>query len=165
MNDALWIDHFAARLGYRWPSILAEEASKIASSLATEGAWRELGPDDSADAYVWSIEEVREVKPSAFELVFSNSSGPDAPDALRACAAAAEVFREAGLTPAACARGWFERAGWDRRGFIEDDERPSDDEIDAAMAWDRAELAAAKAYGGEVTGSAGLELLWRSRGA
>jgi hypothetical protein len=164
MNDALWIDHFAARLGYRWPSISAEEASKIASSLATEGVWRapELGPEDSADAYVWSIEEVREIKLSAFELVFANSNGPDA---LRACAAAAEVFREAGLTPAACARGCFEREAWDCRGFVEDDERPSEEEIDAAMVWDRAELAAVAAYGGEVTGGAGLELLWRSRGA
>lgn len=173
MNDALWIDHFAARLGYRWPSITPSQASKIAGSLAAEPAWREtspedgaeareLSPEDSADAYVWAVEAVREIKPSAFELVFAHSSGPEAQ---RACAAAAAVFREAGVTPAAGARGWFERAGWDRRGFVDDDEKPSAEEIDAAMVWDRAELAAVNAYGGEVAGGDGLELLWCSRGA
>jgi hypothetical protein len=161
MNDAQWVDHCAGQLGFRWPSVTAAEASKIAGSLAAEAAWRELSPEGSADAYVWSVEEVREVKPSAFELVFSNSRGPDAQ---RACAAAAAVFREAGVTPAAGARGCFERAGWDRRGFTDDDVKPSAKAIDAAMAWDRAEMAAVDAYGGEVTGGAGLELLWRSRG-
>lgn len=162
MNDALWIDHCAGQLGYRWPSMTAADALMIAGALAAEAAWRELSPEGCADAYVWSIEEVREIKPSAFELVFSPSSGPDAQ---RACAAAAAVFRGAGRTPAACARGWFERGGWDRRGFIDDDEKPTAQEIEAAMAWDRAEQAAVDAYGGEVTGGAGLELLWRSRSA
>lgn len=162
MNDALWIDHCAGQLGYRWPSMTAADALMIAGALAAEAAWRELSPEGCADAYVWSIEEVREIKPSAFELVFSPSSGPDAQ---RACAAAAAVFRGAGRTPAACARGWFERDGWDRRGFIDDDEKPTAEEIEAAMAWDRAEQAAVDAYGGEVTGGAGLELLWRSRSA
>lgn len=162
MNDALWIDHCAAHLGCRWPSITPEEASQIAESLAAEASWRELSPEGCADAYVWTNEAEREVKPSALELVFSQGTGPDAQ---QACAAAAAVFREAGLTPAACALGRFERDGWDRRGFADDDEKPSADEIDAAMVWDRAEQAAVAAYGREVTGGAGLGLLWRSRGA
>ena len=162
MQDALWIDRCAGQLGRRWPSIEAEQASVIASALVARPEWRELDPERGADAYVWDVEEHHPVAPSAFVLRW-HYAGASADQLARAVAAAEQVFRETGVTPAAAARGQYRRACWDVGGFVAK-HRPAAKALDAASAWDRAEAAALSAC---CTDSefpppgAGIELLWR----
>ena len=162
MQDALWIDRCAAQFGRRWPSIEAVEASVIAGKLVASPAWRELDPERAADSYVWDVEERHPVSPSAFVLKWHYAGASDE-QLVRAVAAAEQVFRETGVTPAAAARGQYRRACWDDGGFAAED-APPDDALDAASAWDDAEGAAFDVCrnGSEFApAGAGIELLWR----
>lgn len=164
MQDALWIDRCAAQLGLRWPSIEADQASVIARALVAGPTWRELDPEKGADAYVWDVEEHHPVAPSAFVLRW-HYAGASADQLARAVAAAEEVFRLTGVTPAAAARGQYLRGYWDVEGFAaEDTPVDADKALDAASAWDRAEAAACAVCcnGSEFPPpGAGIELLWR----
>lgn len=162
MQDALWIDRCAAQFGRRWPSIEAVDASVIAGKLVANPAWRELDPEKAADSYVWDVEVLRPVSPSAFVLKWRYAGASDE-QLVRAVAAAEEAFRRAGVTPAAAARAQYRRGCWDDGGFAAED-APPDEVLDAASAWDAAEVAAFDVCrnGSEFAPlGAGIELLWR----
>jgi hypothetical protein len=146
MIDGDWIDRFASQLGRRWRSIDPSLASTHAMHRAQQSTWRNLDPETAADAYVRMVEERRPVEPSAFLLVFDDAQADEDQNA-RAVGAAMEVFRQAGITPAAGARGWYERDCWDDLGFPED-QRPTDADLRAAQTWDQAVMAAEAATPG-----------------
>lgn len=165
MDDATWIQRCADQMARRWPSMDRPRAAWLASEVAQQPAWRGFGPEAGADAYVRSIEEQVDVEPSAFVLTF-RCEGASAERCSAAVAVAQDVFRAAGMTPAAGARGWWERDGWDRAGFTDDESR-SKTHIDAAMVWDRADQAATDACGGsqaDQPAGGSLELSWREDG-
>jgi hypothetical protein len=70
--------------------------------------------------------------------------GADPDDLDRAWAAAATVFRDAGVSPAQAQYGYDLRAVWHSRGF-DAESRPSDEELLWATVLDRAEAAAGDA--------------------
>lgn len=163
MEEALWIDRCAAQLGSRWSTIEPTLATTIATKLSRDGRrFAEITPDlahfcevqgiapsfevppeNAADSYVWQVEAVQRIEPSALVLTFNH---PDATEGQRerALAAAAAVFTAAGCTPAAAAFGSMAREQWDVAGFPEDD-APTEQEQVAAGAWDDASVAAANA--------------------
>ncbi len=164
MDTARWIDRCAEQLGRRWLTIDPTQACEIATKLSLDRKSYELTPEVGADAYVRQVEEVRHVEPSAFVLTFRCDVATDEQRTL-ATAAAAGIFREAGITPAGAARGWWERDGCDGGSHDPDVLPLTDDESRAADTWDRAEGAAKKAcvgplQEGELTG-VWLELSWR----
>jgi hypothetical protein len=163
MMDGDWIDRFAALLGRRWRTIDPSLASTHATSCAQQSEWRKLELHAAADGYVRAVEERQQIEPSDFVLVLDDAHA-DEDMKTRAVGAALAVFEQAGVTPAAGARGWFERDRWDDTGF-EEDARPADPELQAARVWDQATMAAESASRSEVKthdpGRGALELRWR----
>lgn len=162
MDEALWIERCAAQLGRRWPAYKASEAGVAAQHLAADTPLREMSPETAADAYVRSVEEESPVLQSAFVLRCT-CEGVDDDLLARAVAAAEEVLIEACVSPAGAARGQQSRSRWEDAGSADD--RPTEDELIAANAWDQAEAAAfavcatSLQYGPPC---AHLELRWRS---
>lgn len=157
-----WIDGCMQQLGRRWPTIEVAQALEIAQRLSRDPARCQLSPEHCADAYVRTVEEQRDVSPSAFVVVATFAQdGAAAVQHAAAVAAATRVFGDAAVTPAAAARGWYERECWDRTGFLEA-EQPTDAQLHAAVIWDRAEQAAVGAA--EALGTVrctGIEVGWR----
>jgi hypothetical protein len=164
MMDGDWIDRFAAQLGRRWSAIAPSLASTHAMRCALQSEWRKLEPETAGDVYVRMVEEQQQIDPSAFVLVFDDAHA-DEDMKTRAVGAAMAVFGQAGVTPAAGARGWFDRDRWDDMGFAEE-ARPSDFELQAALVWDQATMAAVSAsrielLRGHESDLGALELRWR----
>ncbi len=157
-----WIDGCTQQLGRRWQTIEVTQALEISERLSRDPAWCHLSPEHCADAYVRTVEEQRNVSPSAFVVAATFAQdGAASMQHAAAVAAATRVFGDAGVTPAAAARGWYERECWDRTGFSAT-EQPTDAELHAAVIWDRAEQAAVCAA--EALGTArctGIEVVWR----
>ncbi|XAH23840.1 hypothetical protein AAFF27_01240 [Xylophilus sp. GW821-FHT01B05] len=162
MDDEQWITGFAAQAACRWPCMATESLTELARGLATEPHWRELEPSMGADNYVRSMEELCWVEPSAMELSI-DMEGASAQSLALGVAAALEVFRAANVSPAAGARAIFARDSWGALGYPEE-ALPAATFLDAARAWEKAELAAHQACCGDTAASpqaCTLRLGWR----